>query len=115
MNIYMFRTFTDVLKGHVVRILPICVFTVLKVVLSNMLHSDEIVDSVPEVHDDFVVDDLNVLQGSSFESNCSSDIKNRSSESLTPRSILTTPRTSQIESLLHKKRIISEHENNQQV
>ena len=77
--------------------------------------SDDLVESIPEGDNNFVMDDLNVLQGIAFESNCSSDIKSLSAGSLTPRSILTTPRTSQIELLLHKRKIISEHENNQQV
>ena len=78
--------------------------------------SDDILDSIPKGDSCFVKDDLSVLPCVSYETHFSPDVNKRSSSagSLTPRSPLT-PRTSQIELLLHKRKTISEHENNQQV
>ncbi|CAI0404394.1 unnamed protein product [Linum tenue] len=67
----------------------------------------------------FVVDELNVLPPTSTESRSSlvtdAELKASSSGSLTPRSPLLTPRTSQIALLLSGRRTISELENSQQI
>ncbi|XP_048497006.1 probable serine/threonine protein kinase IRE isoform X2 [Beta vulgaris subsp. vulgaris] len=83
--------------------------------LSHRL-SDEMLDGIPEADNCFTMDDLNVSPGISCDTHCSADVNKKTSSagSSTPRSPLT-PRTNQIELLLHKRRTISEHENNQQI
>ncbi|KAK9724488.1 hypothetical protein RND81_05G076400 [Saponaria officinalis] len=78
--------------------------------------SDDMIDCIPETDNCFAMDDLGGLPGASCDTHCSPDFNKKSSSagSLTPRSPLT-PRTNQIELLLHKRKIISEHENNQQI
>ncbi|KAL9240391.1 hypothetical protein vseg_014616 [Gypsophila vaccaria] len=78
--------------------------------------SDDMIDCIPETDNCFGMDDLGGLPGVSCEAHGSPefDKKTSSAGSLTPRSPLT-PRTNQIELLLHKRKIISEHENNQQI
>lgn len=73
----------------------------------------------PEVDNVFAIEDLNVLPDLSCETHCmlnpDPSTKSSSGGSLTPRSTLLTPRTSQIELLLSEKKTIAEHENYQQV
>ncbi|CAO2821033.1 unnamed protein product [Amaranthus hypochondriacus] len=78
--------------------------------------SDELLDCIPEADSYFSMDDLAILPGISCETHCSSDVNKKASSagSSTPRSPLT-PRTNQIELLLHRRKTISEHENNQQI
>ncbi|KAJ6748115.1 SERINE/THREONINE-PROTEIN KINASE [Salix purpurea] len=78
--------------------------------------SEEMLDVVP---DTFVIENLNAFPGISSEA-CSTltpdvDKKNSSRESLTPRTPLLTPRTSQIGLLLSGQRTIAELENSHQV
>ncbi|KAJ6671958.1 SERINE/THREONINE-PROTEIN KINASE [Salix viminalis] len=78
--------------------------------------SEEMLDVVP---DTFVIENLNAFPGFSSEA-CSTltpdvDKKNSSRESLTPRTPLLTPRTSQIGLLLSGQRTIAELENSHQV
>jgi hypothetical protein len=78
--------------------------------------SEEMLDVVP---DTFVMEDLNAFPGISSEA-CSTltpdvDKKTSSGESLTPRTPLLTPRTSQIGLLLSGQRTIAELENSHQV
>lgn len=81
--------------------------------------SEEMLDCVPEADTACVVDDLTIFSDKSCETRAllAPDQGKRasSSGSLTPRSPLLTPRTSQIELLLTGQRPISEHENYQQV
>ncbi|KAJ6375124.1 hypothetical protein OIU77_000156 [Salix suchowensis] len=77
--------------------------------------SEEMLDVVP---DTFVIENLNAFPGISSEA-CSTltpdvDKKNSSRESLTPRTPLLTPRTSQIGLLLSGQRTIAELENSHQ-
>ncbi|XP_021730315.1 probable serine/threonine protein kinase IRE [Chenopodium quinoa] len=78
--------------------------------------SDEMLDCIPEAENCFAMYDLNFSPGISCETHCSPDVNKMTSSagSSTPRSPLT-PRTNQIELLLHKRKSISEHENNQQI
>ncbi|XP_074281906.1 putative serine/threonine protein kinase IRE [Silene latifolia] len=78
--------------------------------------SDDMIDCIPEADTCFAIDDLSCLPEVSCDAHCSPDFNKKTSSngSLTPRSPLT-PRTNQIELLLHKRKIISEHENNQQI
>ncbi|KAH9607453.1 hypothetical protein KSS87_019350 [Heliosperma pusillum] len=78
--------------------------------------SDDMIDCIPEADNCFAIDDLSCSPEVSCDAHCSPDFNKKTSStgSLTPRSPLT-PRTNQIELLLHKRKIISEHENNQQI
>jgi hypothetical protein len=71
--------------------------------------SEEMLDVVP---DTYVMEDLNAFPGISSED---VDKKTSSGESLTPRTPLLTPRTSQIGLLLSGQRTIAELENSHQV
>ncbi|GAB2265364.1 hypothetical protein Dimus_000424 [Dionaea muscipula] len=73
--------------------------------------SEDVLYCVPET-DSFIMDDSNLLRDSVLEYNI--DKKTSSTGSLTPRSPLT-PRTAHLELLLSKRKIISEHENYQQI
>ncbi|XP_058205693.1 probable serine/threonine protein kinase IRE isoform X2 [Rhododendron vialii] len=81
--------------------------------------SEEMLDCVPEADTACAVDDLTIFSDKSCETRAllAPDLgkKASSSGSLTPRSPLLTPRTSQIELLLTGQRTISEHENYQQI
>lgn len=81
--------------------------------------SEDLLDCIPEADDAFLIDSLNALPDISCERRSTSipdpDTKASSAGSLTPRSPLLTPRTSQIELLLSGWRTISELENYQQV
>ncbi|XP_038686780.1 probable serine/threonine protein kinase IRE isoform X2 [Tripterygium wilfordii] len=80
--------------------------------------SEDMLECVPDA-DTFVIEDLNVLPNISCEaqSGLASDLsaKTSSAGSLTPRSPLLTPRTSQIELLVSGRRTITELENNHQI
>ncbi|KAL7001668.1 non-specific serine,threonine protein kinase [Sarracenia purpurea var. burkii] len=82
-------------------------------------YSEEMLDCVPEAVDAFVMDNLKILPNSSSETRAllTPDLgkKASSSGSLTPRSPLVTPRTSQLELLLSEQRTILENENYQQI
>ncbi|OMO98079.1 hypothetical protein COLO4_14149 [Corchorus olitorius] len=82
--------------------------------------SEDMLDCVPDDDNAFVVEDLNVLHDISCETNLNlttPDVGGKSSSggSLTPRSPLLTPRTSQIELLLSGRKRITELENPQQI
>ncbi|GFY84319.1 AGC (cAMP-dependent, cGMP-dependent and protein kinase C) kinase family protein [Actinidia rufa] len=81
--------------------------------------SEEMIDCVPEADNAFAMDDLNIFPSMPYgmRTLLAPDLgkKPSSSGSLTPRSPLVTPRTSQIEVLLSGWRTISEHENYQQI
>ncbi|KAL7229553.1 hypothetical protein ACSBR2_008125 [Camellia fascicularis] len=81
--------------------------------------SEEMLDCAPEADDAFVMDDLNIFPDMSCETRAllTPDLgkKDSSAGSLTPRSPLVTPRTSQIELLLSGRGTMSEHENGQQI
>lgn len=81
--------------------------------------SEDMLDCVPDADSTFSIDDLNVLPEMTCEtrSAMTSDptTKTSSAGSLTPRSPLLTPRTSQIELLLNGRKTMSELENSQQV
>lgn len=80
--------------------------------------SKEMLDHVPDDDNAFVIEDLNVLPEISCDKNpTAADIaaKTSSAGSLTPRSPLLTPRTSQIELLVNGHRTITELQNPQQV
>ncbi|KAK6262182.1 hypothetical protein QUC31_007998 [Theobroma cacao] len=80
--------------------------------------SEDMLDCVPDVDNAFVMDDLNVLHHVSSEAHlnlATPDLGTSSGGSLTPRSPLLTPRTSQIELLLSGQRRITELENHQQI
>ncbi|KAJ4828414.1 hypothetical protein Tsubulata_022866 [Turnera subulata] len=77
--------------------------------------SEDMLDLVPDA---FITEDLNILPDISCEtrSNMSPDRDKKTSVgTLTPRSPLLTPRTSQIELLLSGRRTITELENYQQI
>ncbi|XP_021842212.2 probable serine/threonine protein kinase IRE isoform X1 [Spinacia oleracea] len=78
--------------------------------------SDEMLDCIPEADNYFSMYDMNISPGMSGDTHYSADVNKKPSSpgSSTPRSPLT-PRTNQIELLLHKRKTISEHENNQQI
>ncbi|XP_057952736.1 probable serine/threonine protein kinase IRE isoform X2 [Malania oleifera] len=80
--------------------------------------SEDMLDCIPETDNAFI-DDLNVVPELSCEAHSvltpRLGTKSSSAGSLTPRSPLLTPRTSQIELLLSGRRTISEHENFQQI
>ncbi|KAK6926364.1 Protein kinase domain, partial [Dillenia turbinata] len=80
---------------------------------SKNLHqcSDDMLDSVPEADNAFILDDINVLPEMSPELGT----KASSLGSLTPRSPLLTPRTCQIELLLRGSRTIPEYEDSMQI
>ncbi|KAM6598479.1 probable serine/threonine protein kinase IRE [Cannabis sativa] len=91
----------------------------MKNTLSRRCSADTI-DSVPDADSAFVLDDLSVLPEISCEmrSGLTSDpatTKSSSAGSLTPRSPLLTPRTSQVELLLNGRKIMSELESTQQI
>ncbi|GAA0144221.1 non-receptor serine/threonine protein kinase [Lithospermum erythrorhizon] len=79
--------------------------------------SDEMLEIIPEAVDGLLLDDLKNSPDMMCEMRgLISDIKRTSpAGSLTPRSPLVTPRTSQIELLLSGRRTISEHESYQQI
>ncbi|KAL4280346.1 hypothetical protein GQ457_03G013010 [Hibiscus cannabinus] len=82
--------------------------------------SDDMLDCVPDVDNSFLMEDLNVLHDVSCERHLNLTTldlctKGSSGGSLTPRSPLLTPRTSQIELLLSGRRRIAELENHQQI
>ncbi|XP_022737678.1 probable serine/threonine protein kinase IRE isoform X2 [Durio zibethinus] len=82
--------------------------------------SDDVLDCVPDVDNAFLMEDPNVLNDVSCETHLNlttPDLgpKASSGGSLTPRSPLLTPRTSQIELLLSEQRRITELENQQQI
>ncbi|PSR93354.1 Serine/threonine protein kinase [Actinidia chinensis var. chinensis] len=81
--------------------------------------SEEMIDCVPEADNAFAMDDLNIFPNMPCGTRTllAPDLgkKPSSSGSLTPRSPLVTPRTSQIELLLSGRRTISEHETCQQI
>ncbi|GLT40305.1 hypothetical protein SLA2020_144500 [Shorea laevis] len=82
--------------------------------------SEDMLDCAPDTDNTFVMDDLTVLHDVSCETHGhpnTPDIctKTSSAGSLTPRSPLLTPRTSQIELLLSGRRRITELENHQQI
>lgn len=81
--------------------------------------SEDTFDVIPDADNPYVVEDLNVLSDISCEARSAltpdGDTKTSSAGSLTPRSPLLTPRTTQIELLLSGRRTITELENNQQV
>lgn len=81
--------------------------------------SEDLLDCVPEADNTFLMDSLGVLPNISCETHSTlihePGTKASSAGSLTPRSPLLTPRTSQIELLLSGWRTISELENYQQV
>ncbi|KAI4332032.1 hypothetical protein L6164_016973 [Bauhinia variegata] len=81
--------------------------------------SDDMLDSTHEVDNTFVMEDLNLSPEISCETRsylkADQGTKVSSAGSLTPRSPLLTPRTSQIEMLLNGQRTISELENHQQI
>ncbi|KAE8729919.1 putative serine/threonine protein kinase IRE [Hibiscus syriacus] len=82
--------------------------------------SDDMLDCVPDVDNAFLMKDLNGLHDVSCETHLNLTMldlctKASSGGSLTPRSPLLTPRTSQIELLLSGRRRIAELENYQQI
>ncbi|PON56239.1 cGMP-dependent kinase [Parasponia andersonii] len=81
--------------------------------------SEDMLDCVPDADSAFIIDDLNVFPEMKCEtrSGMTSDptTKTSSAGSLTPRSPLLTPRTSQIELLLNGRKTMSELENSQQI
>lgn len=81
--------------------------------------SEDLLDCIPEADNAFLIDSLNALPDMTCEMRSTlipdPDTKTSSAGSLTPRSPLLTPRTSQIELLLSGWRTISELENYQQV
>ncbi|OVA19533.1 Protein kinase domain [Macleaya cordata] len=88
---------------------------------NNLSHgcSEHMVECVPEADNAFVMDELK----GSTEMSCKTrstlmpdqGIAASSAGSITPRSPLLTPRTSQLELLFGGRRVISEHENFQQI
>ncbi|XP_038999367.1 probable serine/threonine protein kinase IRE isoform X1 [Hibiscus syriacus] len=83
-------------------------------------YSDDMLDCVPDVDNGFLMEDLNVLHDVTCETHINVTTldlctKASSGGSLTPRSPLLTPRTSQIELLLSGRRRIAELENHQQI
>lgn len=82
--------------------------------------SDDMLDCVPDVVNAFLLEDLSALHDVSCETHFKlttpdTGTKTSSGGSLTPRSPLLTPRTSQIELLLSGRRRITELENYHQV
>ncbi|KAF5959868.1 hypothetical protein HYC85_001077, partial [Camellia sinensis] len=81
--------------------------------------SEEMLDRAPEADNAFVMDDLNIFPDMSCETRAllTPDLGKKASSagSLTPRSPLVTPRTSQIELLLSGRGTMLEHENGQQI
>ncbi|XAR66150.1 Non-specific serine/threonine protein kinase [Bertholletia excelsa] len=80
--------------------------------------SEEMLDCVTEADNSSVMDDLHILPDSSCEKRVLIvDLGKKASSlgTLTPRSPLVTPRTSQIEFLLSGRRIILEFENHEQI
>lgn len=82
--------------------------------------SEDILERVSEAENAFVMEDLNVLPEISCDKSSTQTVpdvgtKTSSTGSLTPRSPLLTPRTSQIELLLSGHRTLTELQNSQQV
>lgn len=82
--------------------------------------SDDMLDCVPDVDNAFLMEHMSALHDVSCETHLNLSTldlctKASSGGSLTPRSPLLTPRTSQIELLLSGRRRIAELENHQQV
>ncbi|KAL1081356.1 hypothetical protein V6Z11_D09G058900 [Gossypium hirsutum] len=82
--------------------------------------SDDMLDCVPDVDNAFLMEHMNALHDVSCETHLNLrtlDLCTKASSggSLTPRSPLLTPRTSQIELLLSGRRRIAELENHQQI
>ncbi|XP_050225249.1 probable serine/threonine protein kinase IRE [Mercurialis annua] len=81
--------------------------------------SEDMLDLMPDVDNSFLNEDINVLPEISCEGNSivspDADAKSSSAGSLTPRSPLLTPRTSQIELLVTGRRTIMELENHPQI
>ncbi|KAI9162147.1 hypothetical protein LWI28_024304 [Acer negundo] len=80
--------------------------------------SEDMLDRIPDTDNAFILEDLNVLREISCDKNLNAtDIgtKTSSAGSLTPRSPLLTPRTSQIELLLSGHRTMTELQNDQQI
>lgn len=81
--------------------------------------SEDTLDVMHEPDNALIMEELNVLSEISYEARspltADLDTKTSSAGSLTPRSPLLTPRTSQIELLLSRRRTMTELENNQQV
>ncbi|XWS37696.1 hypothetical protein CRYUN_Cryun19dG0067200 [Craigia yunnanensis] len=82
--------------------------------------SEDMLDCVPDVDNSFLMEDLSALHDVSCETHFNlttpdTGTKTSSGGSLTPRSPLLTPRTSQIELLLSGRRRITELENHQQI
>ncbi|MBA0829628.1 hypothetical protein Goarm_014220, partial [Gossypium armourianum] len=82
--------------------------------------SDDMLDCVPDVDNAFLMEHMNALHDVSCETHLNLSTldlctKASSGGSLTPRSPLLTPRTSQIELLLSGRRRIAELENHQQI
>lgn len=80
--------------------------------------SEDMLDPIPDADNAFVMEELNVLPEISCDKNLTgTDVgtKSPSAGSLTPRSPLLTPRTSQIELLLSGHRTMKELQNDQQV
>ncbi|WCJ39875.1 AGC (cAMP-dependent cGMP-dependent and protein kinase C) kinase family protein [Euphorbia peplus] len=81
--------------------------------------SEDILEVMPDVDNDFLVKDINKLSNCSCETRSALtpdvDTKTPSGGSLTPRSPLLTPRTSQIELLLIGRKTIMELESHMQI
>ncbi|KAG8638492.1 hypothetical protein MANES_14G034300v8 [Manihot esculenta] len=81
--------------------------------------SEDTLDVMHEPDNALIMEELNVLSEISYEARspltADLDTKTSSAGSLTPRSPLLTPRTSQIELLLSRRRTMTELENNQQI
>ncbi|KAL5744366.1 hypothetical protein ACOSQ2_027482 [Xanthoceras sorbifolium] len=80
--------------------------------------SEDMLDRIPDADNAFVMEDLNILPEISCDKNLTAtDIGTKASSagSLTPRSPLLTPRTSQIELLLSGHRTMTELQNDQQI
>ncbi|KAH1091612.1 hypothetical protein J1N35_018869 [Gossypium stocksii] len=82
--------------------------------------SDDMLDCIPDVDNAFLMEHMNALHDVSCETHLNLSTldlctKASSGGSLTPRSPLLTPRTSQIELLLSGRRRIAELENHQQI
>ncbi|OIV99697.1 hypothetical protein TanjilG_17507 [Lupinus angustifolius] len=79
--------------------------------------SDEMIESTLDADNTFVMDDLNLSSECEARSSLKPDYSTKvsSAGSLTPRSPLVTPRTSQIEMLLSGRRTLSELESYDQI
>ncbi|EEF51530.1 probable serine/threonine protein kinase IRE [Ricinus communis] len=81
--------------------------------------SEDMLDLMPDADNAFLIEDINVSPENLCEGHSvlspEADAKTSSAGSLTPRSPLLTPRTSQIELLLTGRRTIMELENHQQI